>query len=186
MHVFSTIVENNSAIQRRAAEPQSNSAKRLECVPACRRFRITPRERKREQAPAPYTHLQSQRDCVLQPRVARHELPWVLIRKAPSTPRGLRRCSPRPNLARLERHNSFGVEVPTRLLPRVARSEPDWPSSQPWALRRNPFGILHWPTPPKIRVKRRASSTLHTLREATATWKIVETRNAPGCTYFPR
>ena len=60
------------------------------------------------------THLQSQRDCVLQPRVARHELPWVRIRKTPSTPTGLRRCSPRPNPARLKRHNSFGVEVPTR------------------------------------------------------------------------
>ena len=99
--------------------------------------------------PAPCTHLQSQRDCVLQPSngVARHELPWVRIRKTPSTPTGLRRCSPRPNPACLKRHNSFGVEVPTRLLPRVARA------SQPWALRRNPFGILHWPTPPKMRLR---------------------------------
>src|SRR6266568_391397 len=27
--------------------------------------------------PAPYPHLQSRRDCVTQPRVARNELPWV-------------------------------------------------------------------------------------------------------------
>src|SRR6266536_659307 len=30
--------------------------------------------------PAPYTHLQSQRDCVLQPRVARSSQPWALGR----------------------------------------------------------------------------------------------------------
>src|SRR5258708_628338 len=29
--------------------------------------------------PAPYTHSQSQRDCVLQPRVARNELPWEIV-----------------------------------------------------------------------------------------------------------
>ena len=34
---------------------------------------------------------QSQRDCVLQPRVARHELPWV-TRKWNPTPTGLRHC----------------------------------------------------------------------------------------------
>ncbi len=28
-----------------------------------------------------------------------------------------------------------------RVFPRVARSEPDWPTSQPWALWRNPVGI---------------------------------------------
>ena len=33
--------------------------------------------------------LQSQRDCVLQPKVARHQLPWVGAGKAP-TPTGLR------------------------------------------------------------------------------------------------
>src|SRR2546425_9881623 len=32
---------------------------------------------------APYTHLQSRRDCVLQPRVARNELPWVMSACAP-------------------------------------------------------------------------------------------------------
>src|SRR5262249_23142374 len=29
--------------------------------------------------PAPYTHFQSQRDCVLKPRVARNELPWASL-----------------------------------------------------------------------------------------------------------
>jgi len=61
---------------------------------ACARFDPTPRIRQREQAPAPYTYLQSQRDCVLQPRVARHELPWVRAQKTSSTPTGLCR-SPR-------------------------------------------------------------------------------------------
>ena len=36
-----------------------------------------------------YTHLQSQRDCVLQPRVARHSLPWVLVGRKSATPTGL-------------------------------------------------------------------------------------------------
>ncbi len=34
---------------------------------------------------APYTHLQSRRDCVLQPRVARNELPWEMVSKSDST-----------------------------------------------------------------------------------------------------
>src|SRR6478736_3540846 len=38
---------------------------------------IVVEERKRRQAAAPYPHLQSRRDCVTQPRVARNELPWV-------------------------------------------------------------------------------------------------------------
>src|SRR6266853_428283 len=32
---------------------------------------------------APYTDPQSRRDCVLQPRVARNELPWVMSACAP-------------------------------------------------------------------------------------------------------
>ena len=42
---------------------------------------------------APYTDIQSQRDCVLQPRVARRELPWVRTRKTSPTPTGLCRFS---------------------------------------------------------------------------------------------
>jgi hypothetical protein len=38
---------------------------------------------------ATYTHLQSQRDCVLQPRVVRHELPWVRIGKNAINPNGV-------------------------------------------------------------------------------------------------
>src|SRR5437879_1706195 len=37
---------------------------------------------------APYAHFQSQRDCVLQPRVARNELPWVPFRKTHQPQRG--------------------------------------------------------------------------------------------------
>src|SRR2546430_511736 len=72
---------------------------------------------------------QSQRDCVTKPRVARNELPWVnrLCRLQPQWG-----CVTLLSLSR----NPVGV-VPIRAgLPRVARS------SQPWALGRNPFGIL--------------------------------------------
>src|SRR5205814_6971332 len=40
---------------------------------------IAVEERKRRQAAPPYPYLQSQRDCVTQPRVARNELPWVKV-----------------------------------------------------------------------------------------------------------
>src|ERR1051326_2410179 len=39
---------------------------------------------------APISHNQSQRDCVLQPRVARNELPWVKVRQKVTTLKGLR------------------------------------------------------------------------------------------------
>src|SRR5258707_15793 len=39
---------------------------------------------------APYTYLQSQRDCVLQPRVASNELPWGKWSNGITTPTGLR------------------------------------------------------------------------------------------------
>src|SRR5208282_2220351 len=42
---------------------------------------------------------QSRRDCILQPRVARHELPWVQSSKAPSTLKGLRHRLDRSVLA---------------------------------------------------------------------------------------
>jgi len=81
--------------------------------------------------PAPCPHLQSQRDCVTQPRVARNELPWV---KGPMirNPNGVvarfysRGHRPQPFQGCLRCRVRF---------PRVARS------SQPWALLRNPFGI---------------------------------------------
>src|SRR6266567_7513908 len=74
---------------------------------------------------------QSQRDCVIKPRVARHELPWVDRPRRFQSQRG---CVTLLWFSR----NPVGV-VPIRAgLPRVARS------SQPWALRRNPFGIQLW------------------------------------------
>jgi hypothetical protein len=43
----------------------------------------------------PY-HGQSQRDCVLQPRVARHALPWVTVSNFSPTPTGLRHSHAAP------------------------------------------------------------------------------------------
>jgi hypothetical protein len=44
--------------------------------------------RARSDPPHP-AYPQSQRDCVIQPRVARHELPWVNFQTNPSTQKGL-------------------------------------------------------------------------------------------------
>ena len=76
-----------------------------------------------------YSFPQSRRDCVLQPRVASSELPWVncVGRCQPQRGCGLR--SP------LNRHNPVGVDRARVPFPRVARC------SQPWALSRNPVGI---------------------------------------------
>ena len=72
---------------------------------------------------------QSRRDCVLQPRVASSELPWVncVGRCQPQRGCGLR-CP-------LNRRNPVGVGRARLPFPRVARR------SQPWALSRNPVGI---------------------------------------------
>ena len=93
-------------------------------------------------ATAPYTHLQSRRDCVLQPRVARNELPWDQRRQNQFQPRmrlcRLRWSRPAASCDCVTNwRNSFGVEMNrgNTYLPRVARS------SQPWALRQNPVGI---------------------------------------------
>jgi hypothetical protein len=53
---------------------------------------------------APYTRLQSQRDCVLQPTVARNELPWV-AEKISTNPNGVvaRRTSTGRNLLEIDR-----------------------------------------------------------------------------------
>jgi hypothetical protein len=72
---------------------------------------------------------QSQRDCVLQPRVAQNALPWVNRPKKFSTPTGLWRS------ARQRAATSLGLMASSDRRPKVARS------SQPWALRRNPVGI---------------------------------------------
>jgi len=71
--------------------------------------------------------LESRRDSALQPRVARHELPWVTAGMAPN-PNGVVsrvRQMPQPR---------WGCCVATPV-PRVARA------SQPWALIWNPVGI---------------------------------------------
>jgi hypothetical protein len=73
------------------------------------------------------TALQSQRDCVHQPRVARNELPWVW-RRTNFNPNGVA-AGPRRGAA-----TPLGLGA-LILFPKVARA------SQPWALRRNPFGI---------------------------------------------
>ena len=76
-----------------------------------------------------YSLPQSRRDCVLQPRVASSELPWVncVGRCQPQRGCGLR--SP------LNRRNPVGVDRTRGPFLRVARC------SQPWALSRNPVGI---------------------------------------------
>ncbi len=73
---------------------------------------------------------QSQRDCIIQPKVARRELPWVRYKKRGSTPTGL--DQPRTNH---RCYNPFGVVDFVVGSPKVARS------SQPWANRWNPVGI---------------------------------------------
>src|SRR3989442_14338499 len=81
--------------------------------------------------------VQSRRDCISQPRVARNELPWVRRTTIPSTLKGLQPV--RPGVRRLHkigacvvftdsnRYNPCRVEDWTTRTPRVARS------SQPWA-----------------------------------------------------
>ena len=79
---------------------------------------------------------QSQRDCGLQPRVARNELPWVVVQQT---------LQPQPGCGHFVTgdgrgacQNPVGVVIFIGHFPRVARA------SQPWALGRNPVGILRW------------------------------------------
>jgi len=71
--------------------------------------------------------LESRRDSVLQPRVARNEPPWVTAGMAPN-PNGVETC------VRQRPQPRWGCCIAPPV-PRVARS------SQPWALIRNPVGI---------------------------------------------
>ena len=59
------------------------------------------------------------------------ECPKFAGSRNPSSPR------PSPPAAGGEGEEYFCV------VPRVARSEPDWPTSQPWAICRNPVGVPH-------------------------------------------
>src|SRR5438105_6238124 len=92
------------------------------------RFGIPPRMTASENQPQA-TIPQSQWDCGTKPRGARDELPWV-TRPGSSQPQ--RGCGSRIATCR----NPVGVENDVGDRPRVARP------SQPWALSRNPFGIL--------------------------------------------
>src|SRR6266851_5562886 len=75
---------------------------------------------------------ESQRDSAKKPRVARNELPWDYASRSTTTLKGLR-----PTATAAQRgRNPVGVVKHRPPLPRVARP------SQPWALLRNPFGIL--------------------------------------------
>ena len=79
---------------------------------------------------------QSQRDCDLQPKVARNELPWVIVEQISQPQRG---CGNSVFVRRAGDvgHNPVGVVIFCGRFPRVARA------SQPWALGRNPVGILN-------------------------------------------
>src|SRR5439155_1280381 len=77
---------------------------------------------------------ESQRDSVPEPRVARHELPWVIVRETSATATRLRPiCSrPRADLS----HNAVGVDSISERAPKVGVAR------QPWAGGPNPFGIV--------------------------------------------
>src|SRR5439155_19960479 len=91
--------------------------------------------------------VQSRRDCINQPRVARNELPWGHEITIPSTLKGLQRA--RPGLPRL--HN---WRMPIHRQPLIQplqgcglydeHTQGNWVarSSQPWAECINPFGLV--------------------------------------------
>ncbi len=87
------------------------------------------------------TNLQSQRDCITQPWVARDELPWENCGKIISTPTGLH-----PSETNDQCCNPVGVVDFFFSSPRVARA------SQPWANRWNPVGIHSLPRSPNIMI----------------------------------
>src|SRR5438034_8016618 len=80
---------------------------------------------------------QSQRDCVLHPKVARNELPWVIVQQSinrNAVAAILFSFGGRVTLAT----TPLGLVMLFRPFPRVARA------SQPQDLGRNPVGILGW------------------------------------------
>jgi len=77
------------------------------------------------------TRVQSQRDCVLQPRVVRNELPWEISPAIPN-PNGVAATHVVPVACAA---TLSGLKILQTHFSRVARC------SQPWALCRNPFGI---------------------------------------------
>ena len=86
--------------------------------------------------PALYTQLcfQPKRGCVLQPRVASCELPWVFVFPLPNPKAGCA-CLSRPRQSRKPtqpRWGSFPFNVVT---------QGRHPGCQPWAGGHNPFGV---------------------------------------------
>src|SRR5947208_2561994 len=93
--------------------------------------------------------IESQRDCVTQPRVARNELPWVAVRQTSSTPTGLWPFRFRPSLAKFDttplglKSIRAGTQGSSFLAPwdnvmsshRIFLSQPIPPGEQPWAWR---------------------------------------------------
>ena len=77
----------------------------------------------------------SQRDSVPEPRVARHELPWVIVRPTSPTAPRLRPIHSRPRAPDLS-HNAVGVDSISERAPKVGVAR------QPWAGGPNPFGIV--------------------------------------------
>ena len=121
---------------------------------------------------ARYADPQSQRDCVSQPRVARNELPWVRPEKDPQPQRGCghthcsHRIMPQP----------FQGWIHCPPFPRVARS------SQPWALCRNPVGILLFIGPWQMRVRSRIFWGFRRLKKSARGLAQSKTyRSFPGC-----
>src|SRR5437667_12500066 len=78
---------------------------------------------------------ESQRDSVPEPRVARHELPWVIVRQTSPTATRLRPSRSRPRAPDLS-HNAVGVDSISERAPKVGVAR------QPWAGGPNPFGIV--------------------------------------------
>jgi hypothetical protein len=70
---------------------------------------------------APYTDLQSQRDCVFQPRVARNEPPWVRWIERSQPQRG---CGSIPYPSQHIRRNAVGVGLEFPCAPKVGADAP--------------------------------------------------------------
>ena len=58
----------------------SKAGSKSNAPPKINAFREFPTERETDETPGKSVFLQAQRDCVLQPGVARPELPWVAVR----------------------------------------------------------------------------------------------------------
>ncbi len=85
---------------------------------------------------------QSQRDCGLQPKVGEQRLPWVRVRKSNLRQRrcGRGQACGREQMGR----NRVAVGDDGLTMTQVARA------SQPWALGRNPVGILERNANPRV------------------------------------